>query len=63
MPTGALLLRGTFAPFFTNFIDVLAEIGTVSFIFEMKLFRAANTDLLPLFILLPYFDAGSSLGV
>ena len=43
MPTGGLLLQGTFAPFFTNFIDVLAEIGTVSFIFEMKLLGAAIT--------------------
>ena len=43
MPTGGLLLGGTFALFFTNFIDVLAEIGTVSFIFEMKVLRAAMT--------------------
>ena len=37
------LLRGTFAPFFANFMDVLAEIGTVSIIFEMKVLRAAMT--------------------
>ena len=43
MPSGGLLLKGTFAPFFTNFIDVLGEIGTTSFIFEMKVLRAAMT--------------------
>ena len=43
MPTGGLLLQGTFAPFFTNFIDDLAEIGTASLIFEMKVLRAAMT--------------------
>ena len=42
-PTGGFFLRGTFAPFFTNVIDVLAEIGTVSFIFEMKVLRDAMT--------------------
>ena len=42
-PTGGFYLRGTFAPFFTNVIDVLAEIGTVSFIFEMKVLRDAMT--------------------
>ena len=36
MPTGGLLLWGTFAPVFSNFIDHLAEIGTASFIFEME---------------------------
>ena len=29
--------------FFTNFLDVLTEIGTASFIFEMKVLRAAMT--------------------
>ena len=29
--------------FFTYFVDVLAEIGTTSFIFEMKVLRAAMT--------------------
>ena len=41
MPTSGLHLRGTFALFFTNFIDVLAEIGTASVIFEMKILRVA----------------------
>ena len=43
MPFGGLLLWGTFAPFFINFIDVLAGIGTASLIFEMKVSRAAMT--------------------
>ena len=43
MLTGGLLLRGTFAPFFTNFIDDLAEIGTTSLIFGMKVLTAAMT--------------------
>ena len=43
MPTEGLLLQGTFATFFTNFIDDLAEIGTASLIFEMKVLRAAMT--------------------
>ena len=43
MHDGGLLLRGTFTPFFRNFIDVLAEIGTASLIFEMKVLRAAIT--------------------
>ena len=43
MPTGGVLLRGTFAPFFTNIIDDFAEIGTASFIFEMKVCRASMT--------------------
>ena len=41
MPSGGLLLRGTFAPFFTNFIDYLAEIGAASFVFEMKVLTAS----------------------
>ena len=41
MPTGELLWQGTFAPFFINVIDLLAQIGTASFIFEMKVFKAA----------------------
>ena len=43
MPTGGVLLRGTFAPFFTHIIDDLAEIGTASFMFEMKVWRASMT--------------------
>ena len=43
MPTGGVLLRDTFAPFSTNIIDDLAEIGTASFIFEMKVWRASMT--------------------
>ena len=41
MPTGELLWQGTFAPFFINLIDLLTQIGTASFIFEMKVCRAA----------------------
>ena len=36
-------MQGTFAPFFTNFIDDLAEISTASFIFEIKVLRALMT--------------------
>ena len=43
MLTGGLLFQGTFAPFSTDFIDVLAEIGTACFIFEIKLLKAAMT--------------------
>ena len=43
MPTGGVLLRGTFVPFHTNFIDDLGEIGTVSFIFQMKVLRTSMT--------------------
>ena len=43
MPTGGLLLQSTFFPFLTNFIDASAEVGTVSFMFEMKVLRAAMT--------------------
>ena len=43
MPTGGVLLRGTFTPFYTNTIDDLAETGTASFIFEMKVWRASMT--------------------
>ena len=43
MPTGGVLLPGTFAPFFTNVIDDLAETVTASFIFEMKVLRASLT--------------------
>ena len=39
MPTGGVLLCGTLVPFFTNLMDDLGEIGTVCFIFKMKLFR------------------------
>ena len=42
MPTG-VLLQGTFVPFFTNFMDDLGEIGTVSFIFKMKVLRTSMT--------------------
>ena len=38
IPTGGVHSQGTFASFFTNVIDVQAEIGTASFIFEMKVF-------------------------
>ena len=43
MPTGGVLLRGTFAHFFISITDDLAEIGTASFIFEMKVWRASMT--------------------
>ena len=43
MPTGGVLLQGTFAPFFTNIIDDLAEIGAASVIFEMKVWRSSMT--------------------
>ena len=39
MPTGGVLLRGTLVPFFTNLMNDLGEIGTVCFIFKMKLLR------------------------
>ena len=39
MPTGGVLLCGTLVPFFTNLMDDLGEIGTVCFIFKMKLLR------------------------
>ena len=42
MPSGGLLLRGTFAPFFTHFIDYLAEIDAASFVFEMKVLTASK---------------------
>ena len=43
MPTGGVLLRGTFLPFLTMFIDDLGEIGIVSFIFKMKVLRTSMT--------------------
>ena len=43
MPNGGVLLQDTFAPFFTNIIDDLVEIGTASFVFEMKVWRASMT--------------------
>ena len=44
IPTWWVLIRGTFAFFFfTNFIDNLAETGTASFIFEMKVLRGSMT--------------------
>ena len=43
MPTEGVLLCGNFAPFFTNFIDDLAEIDTASFIFEIKVLRTLIT--------------------
>ena len=39
MPTGGVLLCGTLVPFFTNLMNDLGEIGTVCFIFKMKLLR------------------------
>ena len=39
MPTGGVLLGGTLVPFFTNLMNDLGEIGTVCFIFKMKLLR------------------------
>ena len=44
IPAGGVLLRGTFVPFLTNFIDDLGEIGNVSFIFKMKVLRTAMTS-------------------
>ena len=37
------LYRGTYAPFFANFTDDLAEIGTASFIFNVNVLRASMT--------------------
>ena len=39
MPSEGVLLGGTFAPFYTNFMDDLAEIGIASFILEIKVLR------------------------
>ena len=39
MSTGAVLLRGTLVPFFTNLMDDFGEIGTACFKFKMKLLR------------------------
>ena len=36
-----VLLRGTFAHFFTNFTDDLAEINIAAFVFIMKVSRAS----------------------
>ena len=43
IPTEGVLLRVTFAPFLTNFIEDLAEIGTASFRLAMKLLRTSMT--------------------
>ena len=37
--TGGVLLLGSLAPFFTNLVDYLGEIGTACFTFKMKLLR------------------------
>ena len=41
MPSEGVLLGGTFAPFYTNFMDYLAEIGIASFILEIKVLRTS----------------------
>ena len=43
MPTGEILLRDTFVPFFKNVIDILAEIGTTTFTFKIKVLKASIT--------------------
>ena len=43
MPTGRVLLCCTLVLFLTNLMDDLGEIGTVCFIFKMKLLRDSTT--------------------
>ena len=46
-------MQGTFVPFLTNFVDDLGEIGTVSFIFKMKVLRTSRQTVSCLNVCLP----------